>query len=154
MALVYHYFDSKDQLLLEALKSVGTFELAKVLDGDLDSIGERLLRGTLAVYEDGSDVLLGLLRSASTHEGAAKTVRNVFASGGVMQLLHALNQPQAELRAALIASTVVGMATIRSIVRIEPLAGAGLEALIAWYAPTIQKYLVEPLPEPLPGDGS
>jgi AcrR family transcriptional regulator len=146
VALVYHYFASKDQLLLESLRRSGKYDLEQVRGGDLAGLGERLLRQALAVYEDGSDTLVGLIRAASTHEDAAATLRNGLAKGELVPLLEALGRSQPEVRAALIASTLIGLTATRSIVRAEPLADADLDTLVAWYAPTIQRYLVEPLP--------
>jgi AcrR family transcriptional regulator len=145
VALVYHYFASKDQLLLESLRQVGTYELEKVLDGDRQGLGERFLRQALAVYEDGSDNLVALIRAASTHEDAAKALREGLTQGELVPLLIALEQSLPEVRAVLIASTLVGLTTTRSIVGAEVLIGADVETLVAWYAPTIQRYLVEPL---------
>jgi AcrR family transcriptional regulator len=146
IALVYHYFASKDQLLLESLRQGGTYDLEKVLAGDPAGLGERLLRQALAVYEDGSDTLVGLIRAASTHEDAAATLRNGLAKGELVPLLETLRQSQPDVRAALIASTLIGLTATRSIVRAAPLAGADLETLVSWYAPSIQRYLVGPLP--------
>ncbi|AYG03311.1 TetR family transcriptional regulator [Gryllotalpicola protaetiae] len=145
VALVYHYFTSKDQLLLESLHDARTYELTHVLDGDPARIGERLLRQALTVYDDG-DALVGLIRAAGTHEEAAKALREGIGEGELIQLLNALGQPQSEVRAALIASTLVGLTTTRSIVRAGALADADHDTLVAWYAPTIQRYLTEPLP--------
>lgn len=145
VALVYHYFASKDQLLLESLHEARSYELAQVLDGDRDRIGERLLRQALAVYEDG-DALVGLIRAASTHEEAAEALREGIGKGELVPLLNALGQSQPEVRAALIASILVGLTATRSIVRAEALAAADHDALVAWYAPIIQRYLTEPLP--------
>ncbi|MCL2514927.1 MAG: TetR family transcriptional regulator [Microbacteriaceae bacterium] len=145
VALVYHYFASKDQLLLESLHDARSPVLIEVLDGDPERIGERLLRQALAVYDDG-DALVGLIRAASTHEEAAKALREGIGEGELVPLLKALGQPQPEVRAALIASVLVGLTTTRSIVRAGALVAADHDALVAWYAPTIQRYLTEPLP--------
>ena len=52
-----------------------------------------------------------------------------------------LGMPDAELRASLVASQIIGLAIGRYIVGIEPLASAPREVLIAAIAPTIQRYL-------------
>jgi hypothetical protein len=50
------------------------------------------------------------------------------------------------LRAALVVSELVGLVSARSVLQIKPISGADLESLIAWYAPTLQRYLTERLP--------
>ena len=54
--------------------------------------------------------------------------------------------PQPRLRVALVASQLMGLAMARFIIRMEPIASADPETLIAAYAPTIQRYLTGPLP--------
>jgi Tetracyclin repressor-like, C-terminal domain len=61
----------------------------------------------------------------------------------------AVGLPQPRLRSALAGSTVFGLAMARYVVRLEPIASADVDSLVAWYAPTLQRYLAEPLP----GDG-
>ena len=59
--------------------------------------------------------------------------------------LHAhLDRP--ELRMPLVASQVVGLILIRYVLRVEPLASLPPDQLVATYAPTIQRYLSDPLP--------
>ena len=53
----------------------------------------------------------------------------------------ALGTPDAELRAALVGSQLVGLGVLRYLVRVEPLASAGADAVVAAVAPTIQRYL-------------
>jgi AcrR family transcriptional regulator len=142
VALLYHYFASKDELLLESLRAAETSGLSDVLDGDRDGIGERLLRRALATYDDGSDTLVGLIRAASTHEEAARVLRESLMQGYLIQLVKSLHRPQPGLRATLIASVLIGLTTSRSIIGAEELTGATTESLISWYAPTIQQYLV------------
>jgi tetracycline repressor-like protein len=54
--------------------------------------------------------------------------------------------PQPRLRVGLVASQLMGLAMARFIVRMESIASADSETLIACYAPTIQRYLTGPLP--------
>ena len=52
---------------------------------------------------------------------------------------------EAPLRAALIASQMAGLAMMRYIIKLEPLASAPAETIIATIAPTIQRYATGPL---------
>jgi len=51
----------------------------------------------------------------------------------------------ADIRASLVGSQVVGLAMARYIVGIEPLASLPPDAVVAAIAPNLQRYLVEPL---------
>jgi AcrR family transcriptional regulator len=150
-ALVHHYFGPKDQLLVAALKlPVNPREVvADMLAGDVDTIGERLMRRALAVWgkewsEGGT--LVGLMRAAMTREDAAGMMREFFSREIIGRIVNALGVSQPRLRIALVASQLMGLAMTRFILRMEPIASADPETLIALYAPSIQRYLTGPLP--------
>jgi hypothetical protein len=46
----------------------------------------------------------------------------------------------------LVASQVIGMLMLRYVLQVEPLASMPQEQLVATYAPTLQRYLTDPLP--------
>ncbi len=148
-ALVHHYFGTKDGLLLSALRPDTPEELAQLIGGGFDGLGERFLRLTLKVYgydyPGGWGTMIGLLRSASAHADAARLLRESFEHGGIGRLVEALGVPQPRLRAALVGAELVGLTMARHVVRLEPLASADPESLIAWYAPTLDRYLTGPL---------
>ncbi|MBV9351289.1 MAG: TetR/AcrR family transcriptional regulator, partial [Mycobacterium sp.] len=52
----------------------------------------------------------------------------------------------AELRVELVASHLVGLAFARYQLKIEPLASAEIEDVVAWVGPTIERYLAKPSP--------
>lgn len=56
----------------------------------------------------------------------------------------ALQMDRSELRAALAASQLVGLAMVRLVVKIQPLAGAEIEELARIVGPTLQRYLTDP----------
>ncbi len=58
--------------------------------------------------------------------------------------------PDARMRASLISAHLVGLGTVRYIVRLEPLASAPEEQVIRIYAPLVQDLLdpKKPLPKP------
>ena len=150
-ALVHHYFGSKDQLLVAALKlPVNPREVVgDLLAGDRATIGERLLRRMLAVWGEEwakGGPFIGLLRAAMTQEDAARMLREFFTREIIGRLAEVLEVSQPRLRVGLVASQMMGLAMARFIVRLEPIASAKPETLIACYAPTIQRYLTGPLP--------
>src|SRR5712692_6030384 len=60
------------------------------------------------------------------------------------RLARALELDQPQLRAALVAGQLVGLAMLRYVVRVEPLASASAAELVAWLGPTLQRYLTDP----------
>lgn len=147
-ALVHHYFGSKDRLFSEVIRlPFSPRDVAlQVLDGDLETMGERLLRILLGLWTANPGGLLGLIRSATSNEEAARTVREFLTREVLEPIATAIEVPQPRLRAALVGSQVIGLAMARFVVGLEPLAGAGEDELVAYYAPTLQRYLTEPLP--------
>ena len=57
----------------------------------------------------------------------------------------ALEVDQPELRMSLVASQLMGVVLARYVVGVEPLVSASNAELVAAYAPTLQRYLQEPL---------
>lgn len=150
-ALVHHYFGSKDRLLVAALElPVNPRDVvAELVAGDRDTIGERLLRRVLAVWGEEwakGGPLVGLIRTAMTHEDAARMMREFFTRELIGRLAEVLDVSQPRLRVGLVASQLMGLAMARFIIRMEPIASADPEMLIACYGPTIQRYLTGPLP--------
>ncbi|HET8680669.1 MAG TPA: TetR/AcrR family transcriptional regulator, partial [Micromonosporaceae bacterium] len=56
-----------------------------------------------------------------------------------------IDPAEAPLRASLVASQMAGLAVIRYIYKLEPLASAPPETIVAALAPTIQRYVTGPL---------
>lgn len=164
-ALVHHYFGSKEDLFAAALQlpTSPREALDGVLTGDPDRLGERLVRRFLEYWSAGGgigDSIVGLLRSATTHDDAARMVREFVSREALGRIAQALDVPQPHLRAALAGSQLIGLALARFVIRVEPIAGADVETLVACYAPTLQRYFTGPLPGDLeprarqPGPGS
>jgi Tetracyclin repressor-like, C-terminal domain len=65
-----------------------------------------------------------------------------------------LRQEDAQLRATLGGSQLVGLATARYVVRLEPLASATPETVIAAIAPTLRRYLTGRLALPIPAESA
>jgi AcrR family transcriptional regulator len=151
-ALVHHYYGSKADLFAAALQlPLNPREvLGDVLAGDAGQLGERLVRRFLELWSADAaglgGTIVGLLRSATTHEDAARMVREFVSREALGRIAEALDVPQPHLRAALAGSQIIGLALARFVIRVEPIASADTETLVACYAPTLQRYLTGPLP--------
>ncbi|MGC5018060.1 TetR family transcriptional regulator [Micromonospora sp. DT47] len=150
-ALVHHYFGTKDQLFLAAMNApVDPRELLpKVLTGDRDGIGERLVRMFLGVWDSPAGTAgVALLRSAVSNEWTARLLREFLVTQVLRRVLDQLDVDPAELplRGSLVASQLIGLAMMRHVVRLEPVASADPETLVAAVGPTVQRYLTGDLP--------
>lgn len=145
-ALVHHYFGAKDQLFLAAMNV--PFDprefVPEVLAGGAGQIGERLIRTFLRVWDSPAGTAgAALLRSGVSNEWTARLLRELLTTQILRRVLAGLNLDPAEapLRASLVASQIAGMAMMRYIIKLEPLASAPPEAVVAAVAPTVQRYV-------------
>src|SRR5690606_23953624 len=114
-----------------------------VLDGPLDEVGEKMTRMILGLWENPvtRTPLLAIVRSAVNNETAAAVFRRLVST----QLLRRIpGLPDAELRAELAAAQLVGIAMIRYVIKVEPLASADPEQIVRRVAPVVQGHLTGP----------
>ena len=86
-----------------------------------------------------------MIRAAASDPDAAAVLRDVVTRRIFEPLAEALGSDDAALRANLASSQMIGLVTARHIIGIEPLASARAETVASAIAPTLQRYLVEPL---------
>jgi AcrR family transcriptional regulator len=155
-ALVHRFFGSKDDLLTAALSLAMRPDerLPELVEGDPDSLGERLVGYFLNVWErsPSGEVMQAMLRSAATNERAADVLRQFIGREVLARIGASLDPGTASMRAALVGAQLVGLAMARYIVKLEPLASASADVLQAAVAPTLQRYLFGELE--LPRDGT
>lgn len=148
-ALVVHFFGSKHQLFVAVIDLPFDPEtvLPGLVAGDRETIGLRVARFLVSLLESdhGQSRITGLVRAAASEPEAARMVRELISRRILEPLAEALGVGDAGLRANLVGTQVVGLTMIRYIVQIEPLASAQPEAVIAAIAPTLQRYLTQPL---------
>ncbi|MDX2562822.1 TetR family transcriptional regulator [Streptomyces sp. TX20-6-3] len=146
-ALVHHYFGTKDEVFAAAIEV--SFEPAAVVPaivgGPREAIGERLARFFIGVWENpvSRAPLLAIVRSALTHEAAAKVLRTFVLRRLLERIADELDVPDPRFRAELAASHMIGIAILRYVIRVEPMASVDPEEIVAMVAPTLQRYLTE-----------
>ncbi|MFH8609007.1 TetR family transcriptional regulator [Streptomyces sp. NPDC018029] len=145
-ALVHHYFGTKEQVFEAAVTVAFAPALeapAAIEEGPLDGVGERLTRFVLGIWENPATraPLLAIVRSAVNNETAASIFRRLVATQLLERIARRLELPDAELRAELAAAQLVGVAMLRYVIQVEPLASADVEQLVARLAPVVQGHL-------------
>jgi len=145
-ALVHHYFGTKDALFLAAVQAPADPDefLPEVLAAPPDQLGAAVVRTVLRVWDGpGRPAVLALVRSAVTHEWSARLVREFVLSRIIRRVVGSLEMPleEREARGALVASQIAGLVVTRYVLRLEPLASAPAEEVVAAVAPTVQRYL-------------
>jgi len=149
-ALVHHFFGTKSALFAAAVdfpispRAVLPGILATDIEhADIEHAGEQIVRFFLSLWEDPTSRrrLLAIVKSAVRYDVAAAMLREFLRREVVGTFVDALNTPDADLRATLVGSQLIGLAMVRYIVKVPPLATASTEAIVAAYAPAIQRYV-------------
>jgi AcrR family transcriptional regulator len=149
-ALVHHFFGTKEGVFVAAMDlplDPGTV-VAQLTAGGIEGLGERLVRMYLEIWNDPErrQPFLALLRSATSGEDGARMLRQ-FIEGSILGRVAAdLGLKRSSLGLAAVASQVVGLVVMRYVVRLEPLASAGDEEIVAIYGPTFQRYVEAAVP--------
>jgi AcrR family transcriptional regulator len=154
-ALVHHYFGTKQELFVAAVRlPVNPVEqLMAVLDEDPGQAGRRMVEAFLSVWDHAAtqSPLLALIRSAVGDDHAAAMLREFITEEVLGQIAHRLGGADARLRATLVGSQIIGLAMARYIVKVEPLASAPPTQVVAAVGPTLQRYLTGDLADPAGG---
>jgi AcrR family transcriptional regulator len=145
-ALVLHYFGSKQQLFLAAVDLPFQVDelVERLQNGPRREVGQRVVRFALEVLADpeGRARWVGMIRAAASDPDAAAILREVLTRRIFEPLAEALGSDDAQLRANLASSQMVGLVMARFVIGIEPLASADEETIASAIAPTLQRYLV------------
>lgn len=155
-ALVLHYFGSKDDLFGDAISI--PVEPAEILRrsaaAGLGDSGAILVGAFLDTWEaeENRQRLIALLRSAMTNDTALARVREYLGRRIFGPIVRELGLADGELRATLVGSQLIGLAMMRYVSRMEPLASASRDDLVAAVGPGIQRYLTGDLGGGLGGD--
>jgi len=86
---------------------------------------------------------VALLRSAMSNDWTARLMREFVVTQVLRRAVAELGIPPAEapVRAALVATQIAGLAVVRYVLKVEPVASADPETLVRAIAPTVQRYL-------------
>jgi AcrR family transcriptional regulator len=149
-ALVHHYFGTKERLFLATVQvPIDPRDLIPaVVAGGKENVGENLLRTFIGVWDSPAGTAgAALIRSAMGSEWTARMLREFLTTQILRRVIKQLDLDPAEapLRASLVASQIAGLAMMRYIIKLEPLASAPGETIVTMIGPTVQRYITGPL---------
>jgi AcrR family transcriptional regulator len=144
-ALVYHYFGSKEGLLDAATAPPQRWleSVAKTWTTPVPDLGGALLRLMLGAWADDEigPVLRAVLQTAAHDPGTREKLRRVV-EGSLMGVSHVgVDQHDRLVRSGLISSQLMGLAMMRYVWRIEPVASMSDDEIVAAVAPNLQHYI-------------
>ncbi|OBB07517.1 TetR family transcriptional regulator [Mycobacteriaceae bacterium 1482268.1] len=150
VAMVYYFFGNKEGLFSASVLTGPDHplhHLAALLDEGTDDIGARLVRRILERWDSGSafEPLMTLWRSAAIQPQARNALHNALAGPMAQRVADEFGVTDAELRVELVASHLMGLAFARYQLKIEPMASASVQKLVAMAGPTMQRYLTDPV---------
>ncbi|MFF9607225.1 TetR family transcriptional regulator [Streptomyces sp. NPDC014684] len=143
-SMVMRYYGSK----------AGLFAAAVAIDPGLPSlpvepreeIGRTLVRHFLTLWEENEE-LTALMRVGATDPAAAERMQSVLREQLIPLARRLCPEPdQAPARAALCASTMLGLALTRYVLRFPASMALGREEIVDWVGPTVQRYLTARTP--------
>ena len=147
-ALISHYFGSKEGVFLAAVEfpaDPAEF-IPRLLAPGLDGLGERLVRFFVETWDSPAGrPMLAIIRSVVSSERAAVALREFVTQEVLGRLAAAIDLDEPELRATLAASQLIGIAMLRYVVKVEPLASASPNDVATWVGPVVQRYLTDPV---------
>ena len=152
-ALVHHYFEGKPQLFAQTLDiPVNPHDIIDtIIAGDPTQLGRRIITTFLTVWDppERRQTFVALTRSSMTTDEAARVLREFLAREVFGRIARQTGIADPEVRAALAASQVLGMAVMRYILKVPALVEASNEEIVERLAPILQTHLVDnPVDEP------
>lgn len=144
-ALVYHYFGSKEGLLDAATHPPQRWleDVAKTWTTPVPELGAALLRLMLGAWADDEigPVLRAVLQTAA-HEPSTREKLRLVVETSLMGVSHlGVDEPDRLVRSGLISSQIMGLAMMRYVWQIEPVASMSEDELVAAVAPNLQHYI-------------
>jgi AcrR family transcriptional regulator len=141
-SLPRHYFASKSALFVEALGPMGQLDerVHVITSGNPESIGENIVRTFLALWDspEFGPRLRILLTTAATTPEIGEVLKLVLFHGLFVRIARATGVDDASDRASAVASQMMGLALARYVLKLEPVASAPPEAIVARFGPAVQ----------------
>jgi len=123
--------------------------IPRAMAGPREQAGERLVALVLSVWDSPAGAAaVALMRSAMSNEWTARLMREFVVTQVLRRAVAELqiDEKEAPVRTALVATQIGGLAMIRYVLKVEPIASSPPERLVAAIGPAVQRYLTGELP--------
>jgi AcrR family transcriptional regulator len=144
-ALLIHYFGSKEGLFTAATGLPARLSdlFAGSPQAPVHEFSESLVRVCLQFVDSDQsrNAILALVRSAVSNEKAAAMLREFLAAELLPVIGRHTRHQNAELRASLVAAQLIGIAVLRHVLRVDHVAKASPDEIVALVAPVIEQHL-------------
>ncbi|MEU9178375.1 TetR family transcriptional regulator [Streptomyces sp. NPDC048550] len=148
--LVTYYFRTKTTLLEAVMQPPEAFgaAVAAAAEQPLPLRGRAFVQANLRLWEDpvSAEILRSVILTAAQEPAAMQRLRQLFSELVLAVVSHSLPDAERTLRASLIATQMVGLAMNRYIWQVGDIAALPADTVTDLLAPTIQRYLADPLP--------
>ncbi len=145
-ALVRHYFTDKAELFSEAIAAPMRPEqlVRHALDGRPEDMGANLVRYIVSTLDvpGVSDRIVRMMHTAMTQDFAADLFREFLMRAVLTPVARAVSDDDVDQRASFAAAQVIGLVMARYATRIEPLASASTDEVVAQIGPVMQWLLL------------
>lgn len=143
-ALIHHYFGNKEGLFTASVSLPVDLprRLPDLIAENPAGAGAAVARLFFTVWDDDEAraSLISQLRHTFT-TGEQPMIAGFITSAVLGKVAAAMDGDERELRAELVASHLLGVALLRYVVKLEPLASVDTETIVSMVAPRLQEYL-------------
>lgn len=153
-ALIYRYFESKEQLFIDALRESFTIirDDSGRESGPFDGLGEKVVFRFLRTWgrPSAAPTVVSLLRAASEDRAIERQLRE-YIQGTIIPATREHVGDAARTRAPLVGCLLLGVGVMRYLLRIEPLASmseAEVARLVGPYVTDVLRGTHDSLPDP------
>jgi AcrR family transcriptional regulator len=144
-SMVIRYYGSKEELFVQAAQF--DLRLPDLLAVPRGRLGETLIQVFMERWQE-SDALPIMLRAAMTNPVAARQLQAIYRDQLAAAIAAVTPAAEAQERAGMVASQVLGLAMCRYVLKFPPLTEMPSDQVAARFGPTLQRYLTDPLEPP------
>ncbi|MER6920276.1 TetR family transcriptional regulator [Streptomyces spiralis] len=143
-SMVMRYYGNKEGLFAAVVSP--DLRLPDVASLPREEVGRALVSHFLRMWEENGE-LTAILRVGVTNPAGAERLQKVF-KDQLLPVAEAVcpDPGQVPERAALVVSQLLGLALTRYVLRLPAVTALAREDIVAWLAPTVQRYLTAARP--------
>jgi AcrR family transcriptional regulator len=146
--VVRRYYDNREALFVAAMRLPfdPAMSIAQLMAPGIDGLGERMVRVTLRLLDDPEtrDQLAEMVRDGAGASRATASLREFLEAEVVDRAAVLLGVPDARMRVTLATSYLLGIASMRYVLKLEPIASATEDEVVRLVAPAVQMALTTP----------